>query len=85
MSRKLLNIFGIVVVTASLSACGAGNAVREVMMGPQLSPITNPTADPDYRPITVPMPAPYEPTHLANSLWRTGSTSFFDDQRANRV
>ncbi len=82
---KLFRLAGIALVAASLSACGAGNAVREVMNGPQLSPITNPTADPNYRPITVPMPAPAPPTHLANSLWRTGSTSFFDDQRAGRV
>lgn len=85
MSRKLLNLAGIAIVAASLSACGAGQAVNDIVNGPQLSPISNPTAQPGYQPVAVPMPAPESPSHLANSLWRTGSTTFFRDQRAARV
>jgi flagellar L-ring protein FlgH len=45
----------------------------------------DPTKDPNYRPITMPMPrtetAPSEP----NALWRQGSRAFFKDQRAAQV
>lgn len=85
MIKNIATIAGIISLAAALSACGTGAAVREVMAGPEVSPITNPTAAAGYQPVTVPMPAPEEPTHLANSLWRTGSTTFFHDQRAARV
>lgn len=85
MSRKVFKLAGVALVAVSLSACAAGQAVRDVMAGPQLTPITNPVADPHYQPITVPMPAPTQTTHLANSLWRSGATTFFHDQRAKEI
>ncbi len=85
MMKKFATLAGTIVFAATLSACGTGAAVREYMNGPELTPISNPNAQAGYTPVTVPMPAPEPPTHLANSLWRTGATSFFHDQRANRV
>jgi flagellar L-ring protein precursor FlgH len=50
-----------------------------------MSKTADPTKDPNYRPITMPMPraetAPSEP----NALWRQGSRAFFKDQRAAQV
>ena len=48
--------------------------------------IENPTAQPGYKPVQMPMPTP-QPARLTspNSLWRTGSRAFFKDQRAHQV
>src|SRR3712207_9013977 len=50
-----------------------------------ISPFTTPTADPAWRPVTMPMPSPQEPPPVANSLWRPGSRTFLRDQRAAQV
>ena len=52
---------------------------------PELTPIENPTEQPGYEPISLPMPAPETRKYQANSLWRAGARGFFKDQRANRV
>jgi flagellar L-ring protein precursor FlgH len=50
-----------------------------------MTQIQNPAADPNYRPVSMPMPAPVLEGREPNSLWRTGSRAFFKDQRASRV
>ncbi len=50
-----------------------------------MTPSSDPTADPAYRPITLPMPRPRSEPAEANSLWRAGSRAFFKDQRAASV
>ncbi|MGH6783811.1 MAG: flagellar basal body L-ring protein FlgH, partial [Sphingomicrobium sp.] len=52
---------------------------------PALSAIENPTAQPGYKPVQMPMPAPPPAIYQPNSLWRTGSRAFFKDQRAMQV
>ncbi len=69
----------------TLAACNAPQRLSEIGRGPQLSEIENPTARPDWRPVSMPMPAPQAPVHTANSLWRPGSRAFFKDQRATNV
>ena len=52
---------------------------------PHMSPTGDPTKDPNYHPVQLPMP-PAEPLHvLVNSLWRPGGRQFFKDQRAHAV
>ena len=45
----------------------------------------DPTRAPDYRPLTLPMPAAQPPPTDDASLWRLGSRAFFKDQRAANV
>ena len=52
---------------------------------PKLSAIENPTAQPGYKPVQMPMPKPETVSYNANSLWRNGSRSFFKDQRAHQI
>src|SRR5262249_4052655 len=47
--------------------------------------IENPNAQPNYTPVTMPMPAPLTDVRQPNSLWRQGSRTFFADQRAAKV
>jgi len=69
----------------SLTACGTADRLKNVGQAPALSPIENPVAAPGYRPVQMPMPDPIAPHYNANSLWKTGSRTFFKDQRAQRV
>src|ERR1700735_5611036 len=50
-----------------------------------LSRRENPTAQPAYKPVQMPMPKPEAVSYNANSLWRNGSRSFFKDQRAHQI
>jgi flagellar L-ring protein precursor FlgH len=50
-----------------------------------LAGIENPTSDPRWRPVTMPMPNPSDPPLQNNSLWRQGSRTFLRDQRAASV
>jgi flagellar L-ring protein precursor FlgH len=56
--------------------------LSEVGRPPVLAPMDSPTADPRWRNVSMPMPAPQEPAVSANSLWRPGSRTFLRDQRA---
>jgi len=69
----------------ALGACNAVNRLATIGTPPPMSPITNPTQQPGYRTVSLPMPDPEEPTHMANSLWRQGARAFFKDQRAARI
>lgn len=52
---------------------------------PPLSGIEDPSRDPNYRPVRLPMPEAPVQDRQANSLWRAGARAFFKDQRAARV
>ncbi|WP_368418387.1 flagellar basal body L-ring protein FlgH [Rhodovarius sp.] len=69
----------------ALAACGQAERLSRVGRPPPLSPITNPTADPAWRPVSMPTPGPQEVAAPSNSLWRQGSRTFLRDQRAAQV
>ena len=71
----------------ALAAPGvAYNAARRSLAGPQLSPVATPAqlTGGEQQSMPQPEPAAYE-AGQPNSLWRTGSRSFFNDQRASRI
>ncbi len=66
-----------------LAPLGACSSVKEAVKGPQLSPVGYPAAlAPLDQKIIAQNPAPQPST--ANSLWRTGARTFFNDQRARQ-
>jgi flagellar L-ring protein precursor FlgH len=71
------------IAAVSLSAC-AGQ-LDSIGKAPDMSPILNPVQQPTYMPVTMPMPRPEQQKSAPGSLWRTGSRSFLDDNRASRV
>ena len=75
----------ILLAAASLSACSSAERLSRLGQGPELAGIENPTADPRWRPVTMPMPNPGDPPLQNNSLWRQGSRTFLRDQRAASV
>ena len=68
-----------------LSGCGALTRLSEIGRPPAMTRSGDPTAEPGYRPISMPMPRPQTTPAEANSLWRNGSRAFFKDQRAAQV
>jgi flagellar L-ring protein precursor FlgH len=86
MNRRMTRCApGLLLALLSLPGCGVVTELSNTGRAPPLSPITDPTAAPNYHPISMPMPlvdvAPASP----NSLWQSNATTFFKDQRASRV
>src|SRR5215203_7495718 len=68
-----------------LANCSAMDRLKNIGEQPALSAIENPTAQPGYKPVQMPMPTPQPAVYNPNSLWRNGSRAFFKDQRAMQV
>src|SRR6266436_4059418 len=67
------------------SGCSAIDRLSQIGETPKLTAIENPTTQPGYKPVQMPMPKPEQASYNANSLWRNGSRAFFKDQRAARI
>jgi flagellar L-ring protein precursor FlgH len=70
---------------ASLGACSSLDRLNQIGQVPALSAIENPTAQAGYKPVQMPMPTPQPVSYHGHSLWRSGSRSFFKDQRAQQI
>ena len=80
-----LRPLAVTAVLALLGGCSAIDRLRSVGEPPPLTAIENPVAQPGYKPVQMPMPAPQPVSYNPNSLWRNGSRAFFKDQRAHQV
>src|SRR6201984_1016749 len=67
------------------SGCSAIDRLSQIGETPKLTAIENPTSQPGYKPVQMPMPKPETVSYNPNSLWRNGSRSFFKDQRAHQI
>lgn len=84
-SHKLPRFLALGLATLVLANCSAVDRIATIGEQPNLSAIENPTAQPGYRPVSMPMPEPMVATYSPNSLWRSGARSFFNDQRASQI
>jgi flagellar L-ring protein precursor FlgH len=87
MSKVFCSLRPLALATAfaALGGCSAIDRLRSVGEPPPLTAIENPVAQPGYKPVQMPMPAPQPVSFNPNSLWRNGSRAFFKDQRAHQV
>ena len=86
MSKNRIVVAGASLVMVSLaSGCSSIDRLSQIGEQPKLAAIENPTAQPGYKPVQMPMPKPETVSYNANSLWRNGSRAFFRDQRAARI
>ena len=84
--RKIVRLTAFGLIAVSLGACGNTlSRLSEVGDGPKVTEIVNPIARPDYRPVSLPMPAPKVAEDNPNSLWRAGAKAFFKDHRAKNI
>ena len=74
-----------VALVASLGACSTLDRLASVGEEPRLTAIADPTAQPGYNPVSMPMPAPDPVAYQPNSLFRSNAKGFFKDQRARKV
>ena len=84
-SRPLLTTTALVLVLGLVGGCSAIDRIKNIGEQPKLSAVENPTAQPGYKPVSMPMPTPQPAVYNPNSLWRNGSRAFFKDQRAQQV
>jgi len=85
MAHKALYFTLVAVIATALTGCKTLTRLSELGAGPELTEIVNPTAKPDYRPVSMPMPAPEMAEENRNSLWRAGAKAFFKDNRAKAI
>jgi flagellar L-ring protein precursor FlgH len=83
--NRLLLTTALLATAAAGSGCSSISRLSQIGEQPKLSSIDNPTAQPGYKPVQMPMPKPEAVSYNANSLWRNGSRSFFKDQRAHQI
>jgi len=78
-------VIGVALATSLLAGCNGFDRMANIGEKPILTPIENPLSAPGYKPVSLPMPPPQVAERMPNSLWRTGSRTFFRDLRATRV
>ena len=84
--RHVRVLLSTVAVASMLTGCAAlSDRLQQLGEPPALSPVSNPTSKPGYKPVQMPMPSPQPVVYNPNSLWRSGSRAFFNDQRAHIV
>jgi flagellar L-ring protein precursor FlgH len=83
--NPLLLSTALLTIGALASGCSSIDRLSQIGETPKLAAIENPTAQPGYKPVQMPMPKPEAVSYNANSLWRNGSRAFFKDQRAARI
>src|SRR6266700_761821 len=77
---------GLLLATSALATgCSSIDRLSQIGEQPKMSAIDNPTTQPGYKPVQMPMPKPEVASYNPNSLWRNGSRAFFKDQRATHV
>jgi flagellar L-ring protein precursor FlgH len=83
--RRPLTLALLGIATLLLPACSAVDRIENIGKAPQLAGIEDPSRQPGYKPVHLPMPAPVLGEQKPNSLWRAGARAFFKDQRANKT
>jgi flagellar L-ring protein precursor FlgH len=74
-----------VFLVALLGGCATMDQIASVGETPKLTAIENPTVQPGYQPVSMPMPPPEQAYYQPNSLFSNQAKGFFKDQRAHKV
>lgn len=85
MTVRVPHLLVLALSCAGLGACNTADRLSSIGAQPVLSAIDDPTSQPGYKPVRLPMPDVQPVSYAPNSLWRTGSRAFFKDQRAARI
>jgi len=80
-----LKLLSTVTLMALLGGCATLDQLSRVGEEPKLTAIADPTAQPGYQPVNMPMPEIVPASYQPNSLFSTDARGFFKDQRAHKV
>jgi flagellar L-ring protein precursor FlgH len=80
-----LKLTPVVALAVLLSGCATVDQLSRVGQAPQLTAIQDPTAQPGYSTVNMPMPQVVPASYQPNSLFSTDARGFFKDQRAHKV
>lgn len=83
--RRMALVSASIIVLSASTGCSSIDRLTQIGEKPKLTEIDNPTTQPGYKPVQMPMPKPETVSYAPNSLWRNGSRAFFKDQRAHQV
>lgn len=76
----------LLMMTTFVSGCNTWSRLNYMGKEPDMTPITNPLEAQNYQPVSQPTPPKYPDQYAGvNSLWKKGSSGFFQDQRASKV
>ncbi len=84
-SFRFQRLAGVMLTAGALAGCNAMTRLSQIGEEPKLTEIQNPIQQPNYQPVSLPMPSVQSIARHENSLWRPGARAFFKDQRAARV
>jgi len=84
-ARNALRLTTIILLAGTIGGCNVLSRLSEIGDGPEITTIVNPAARPNYKPVSMPMPAPMVAEDNPNSLWRAGAKAFFKDHRAKEI
>lgn len=82
---NLIKLSALVALTGLLAGCATMDKLAAVGTEPKLSAIEDPTAQPGYRAVNMPMPEVVPASYQPNSLFSNEAKGFFKDQRAHRL
>lgn len=82
---RRIAISALLLASCALGGCSSIDRLSQIGEQPKMSAIDNPTTQPGYKPVQMPMPKPEVASYNPNSLWRSGSRAFFKDQRAHQI
>lgn len=84
-NRRFKNVIAFAALGLIVSGCTVVDRLATVGQKPKLTAVQNPVQNPNYRPVSLPMPTQRPDVRHNNSLWRAGARQFFKDQRAAGV
>src|SRR3954469_17883081 len=82
---RLVSAAALLAILSVAGGCSSIDRLSQIGEQPKLNGIEDPTTQPGYKPVQMPMPKPEAASYNANSLWRNGSRAFFKDQRAHQI
>jgi flagellar L-ring protein precursor FlgH len=80
-----LKIAATLALCVLLAGCSTFDRLKTVGQAPKLTAIQDPTAQPGYRPVNMPMPEIVVASYQPNSLFSNDARGFFKDQRAHKI
>ncbi|MEO7222295.1 MAG: flagellar basal body L-ring protein FlgH [Devosia sp.] len=82
---NLLKLLSAIAAVGLLAGCSTLDKLASVGEAPKLTAIQNPTAQPGYKAVNMPMPEIVPASYQPNSLFSNEARGFFKDQRAHRI